>query len=71
MSRRVSIKPNLTLAELGARYRKSKYAVERTQWQVVWLLGQGKTTAEVVEATGYSIEGYAVLQDDITEVEHL
>jgi len=56
MPRRVSIKSNLTLAELEARYRKSKDAVERTQWQVVWLLAQGKTTAEVVEATGYSIE---------------
>lgn len=56
MPRRVSIKPNLTVAELEARYRKSRDAVERTQWQVVWLLAQGKTTAEVVGATGYSIE---------------
>lgn len=56
MPRRVSIKPNLTVAELEAKYRKSRDAVERTQWQVVWLLAQGKTTAEVVGATGYSIE---------------
>lgn len=55
MPKRVSIEPRLTLAELGARYRKARDGVERSQWQIVWLLAQGKTTAEVSKTTGYSV----------------
>lgn len=55
MPKRISIKPKLTLAELGARYRKARDGVERSQWQIVWLLAQGKSTAEVAKATGYSV----------------
>jgi hypothetical protein len=44
MPKRIIIEPNLSLAELEARYRKSKDVVERTRWQVVWLLAQDKTT---------------------------
>lgn len=55
MPRRVSIEPRLTLAELEARYRKARDGVERGQWQIIWLLAQGKTTAEVAKATGYSV----------------
>ncbi len=55
MPKRIIIEPNLSLAELEARYRKSKDVVERTRWQAVWLLAQGKTTNEVAEITGYSI----------------
>jgi transposase len=29
--------------------------VERSQWQIIWLLAQGKTTAEVAKTTGYSV----------------
>ncbi len=36
------------------RYRKAKDPVERSHYQIVWLLGEGKTTEEVCEVTGYS-----------------
>ena len=49
MPKRIIIEPNLSLAELEVRYRKSKDVVERTRWQVVWLLAQDKTTNEVAE----------------------
>jgi transposase len=55
MPKRVSIEPKLTLAELEARYRKAADGVERSQWQIIWLLAQGKTTAEVAKITGYSV----------------
>ncbi len=55
MPKRVSIEPRLTLAELEARYRKATDGVERSQWQIIWLLAQEKSTAEVAKATGYSV----------------
>ena|SRR5919108_1805059 len=55
MPRRVSIEPKLTLAELEARYRKARDGVERSQWQIVWLLAQGKITDEVAKITGYCV----------------
>ena len=36
------------------RYRKAKDPVERSHRQIVWLLSEGRTTAEVCEVTGYS-----------------
>ncbi|SRR5579885_1004227 len=56
MPKRIIIGPNLSLAELEARYHKSKDVVERTRCQAVWLLAQGKTTNEVAEITVYSIK---------------
>jgi transposase len=55
MPRRVNIESRLTLAELEARYRKARDRVERSQWQIIWLLAQGRTTTEVSKTTGYSI----------------
>jgi transposase len=55
MPKRVSIEPKLSLSELEEKYRKAKDAVERSHWQVVWLLAQGKTTNEVADVTGYSV----------------
>jgi transposase len=34
--------------------RKAKDPVLRSHYQIVWLINEGKTTAEVMEATGYS-----------------
>lgn len=53
MTRQVTIKPYLSLDELEARYRKAKDAVERSPWQMIWLLAQGKSTQKVAEVTGY------------------
>jgi transposase len=45
----------LSQDELEAGYRKTKDAVERSHWQIVWLLAQGQTTQEIAQVTGYTI----------------
>jgi transposase len=55
MSRRLSIRAHLSSDELEARYRQAKDPVERTHFQIVWLLSQGKSTRAISEHTGYSV----------------
>jgi transposase len=45
---------HLSTEELQSRYCEAKDPVERSHYQIVWLIAQGKTTGEVMEATGYS-----------------
>ena len=54
MAKKIHLEPHLEVAELERRYREARDPVERSQYQIVWLLGQGKLTREVAEATGYS-----------------
>ena len=46
--------PHASTEELEHRYRKARDPVERSHRQIVWLLSEGRTTAEVCEVTGYS-----------------
>lgn len=46
--------PRASTQELEHRYRKAKDPVERSHYQIVWLLSEGRTTREVCEVTGYS-----------------
>jgi transposase len=55
MPKRLTVQPHLSLDELAARYRSCKKAVERSHWQIVWLLAKGKTTQEIATVTGYSV----------------
>lgn len=54
MPKRVSIISHLSVAELEQRYRQAKNAVDSRQYQIIWLLAQGKKTEEVMATTGYS-----------------
>ena len=45
----------LKVEEIEKRYRNADQGVERSQWQIIWLLVSGKTTREVEAATGYSL----------------
>jgi transposase len=54
MPKRVTIAPHLSKEELEQRYRQSKDPVERSHYQILWLLAQGKTPQQVSEVTGYS-----------------
>lgn len=54
MSKRIEIKPHLDIEQLAARYRESKDVVERSHYQMIWLLAQGQTTAQVAQVTGYT-----------------
>lgn len=55
MPTRIQVKPHLSPEELEQRYRKSAHPSEKMHWQVLWLIAGGKTSAEVAEATGYTI----------------
>lgn len=54
MPKRLELLPHASTQELEHLYRKAKDPVERSHRQIVWLLGEGKTTEEVCEVTGYS-----------------
>lgn len=54
MPKRIVIEPHLTLEELEARYRRAKDSVERSHYQIIWLLAQGRPSEEVASITGYS-----------------
>lgn len=54
MPKKVTLKPHLSVGELEERYRQAKEPVERSHYQILWLLAQGRTPREVSEVTGYS-----------------
>ena len=54
MPKKIKLEPHLGSEELENHYRKARDTVERSHYQIVWLISEGKTTAEVMEATGYS-----------------
>lgn len=55
MARKLTVAPHLTVEALGQRYRGAEDRVARSQWQILWLLGQGMPTAEVARVTGYGV----------------
>jgi transposase len=54
MAKRVEVKTELTAEELRERYRKASEPVERTHWQILWLMKEGYTPGEVAERVGYT-----------------
>ena len=54
MPKRISIEPHLSLTELEQRYRQAKDPVERSHYQIIWLLTSGRSSQEVSQITGYS-----------------
>jgi transposase len=54
MPKRISVMPYLTIEELEQRYRSSTDRIERSHYQIIWLLAKGRRTEEVAEVTGYS-----------------
>jgi transposase len=54
MVKRIALQPHLATTELERCYRAAQGPVERTHYQIIWLLASGKTTGEVMAATGYS-----------------
>jgi hypothetical protein len=41
MGKRLSIKEHISLQEMEKLYRGARDVVERSQWQIVWLLAKG------------------------------
>ena len=54
MPKQIAIEAHLSLEELESRYRQAKEPVERTHYQIIWLLSKGLATKEVATVTGYS-----------------
>lgn len=54
MPKRITIVPHLSLEELEQRYRQAKEPVERSDYQIIWLLASGRRSEEVAAITGYS-----------------
>ncbi|RCJ14863.1 hypothetical protein A6S26_09380 [Nostoc sp. ATCC 43529] len=54
MPKRISVAAHLSPEELEERYRQAKDGIESRQYQIIWLLAQGRKTEQVEEITGYS-----------------
>lgn len=52
--KRLKLTEHLSIDELEQRYRQASDGVARGHWQIIWLLRQGRLTAEVADVTGYS-----------------
>jgi hypothetical protein len=50
----IKLEAHLSSKELENRYRKAHDRVLRSHYQILWLIGSGKSTTEVMEVTGYS-----------------
>jgi hypothetical protein len=55
MPKRISIEPHLSLPELEQRYRQASDPVERSHYQIIWLLASGRSSREVSQITAYSL----------------
>jgi len=53
MNKPITVKAHLSIEAIETRYRKAKDPVERSHWQIIWLLAQDKTTKAIAEVTGY------------------
>lgn len=54
MAKRVTIQTELTTEELHSRYRSATNAVERTHWQILWLMKEGHRPEEIASMLGYT-----------------
>lgn len=55
MPRQLTLVSHLSTQELDQHYRSATEPRQRSHYQMIWLLSQGKPTKEVAEATGYSL----------------
>jgi transposase len=61
MPKRLKLESHLSIEELETLYRHAKNGVERSHYQIIWLLALGKTSQEVAEVTGYSLTWIRIL----------
>jgi hypothetical protein len=51
--KRLKLEPHQTPSELSKLYRQASDPIERTRYQIIWLLATGRVTEDVAEVTGY------------------
>jgi len=61
MPKHLSLSPHLPVEELEQRYRQACDPVQRSQFQIVWLLASGKRSQEVSQVTGYSLRWVRII----------
>ena len=61
MPKYVCVAAHVSIDELENRYRKATDPVERSHFQMIWLLAQGKRVPEVAEVTGYCANWIRIL----------
>ncbi len=54
MPKKVSLSQHLSTQELLNRYRNASKIIEKSHYQVIWLLSTGKTIKQVAETTNYT-----------------
>jgi transposase len=54
MPKTIMLESHLRSEELENRYRKAHDPIERSHYQILWLISEGKSTTQVMEVTGYS-----------------
>ena len=54
MPKKVQLEPHLSVEELYPHYRTSVKLVERSHYQIIWLLASGLTPLAVSQVRGYS-----------------
>lgn len=61
MPKYVRIVAHLSVDDLAYRYRKATDPIERSHFQIIWLLARGKRVREVAESTGYCTNWIRIL----------
>lgn len=54
MPKQVQVVDYLAVDELERRYREAKVGIERSHYQIIWFLAQGRSPADVSVLTSYS-----------------
>lgn len=53
MPKRINLEPHFSAEEFFNFYRQASDPIERTRYQIIWLLAQGRLTEDVAKVTGY------------------
>lgn len=56
MGKRITLEAHLEPEELHRCYRTCRETVERSRWQMIWLLAEGWKVKDIAAATGFSAE---------------
>lgn len=63
MNKRITVQAHVSVEQVEAHYPKAQDPVERSHWQIIWLVAQKKPIGEISEVTGYSASWiYTIVQ---------
>src|SRR5258707_4111496 len=67
MARRIHLQPHLSVDDLERRDGAAKEPSERTWWQLLWLLAEGRTATDLSAVPGYGPYGIGQIEKRYTE----